>query len=483
MVTGLGLARHPTRQGANVGEHVNVERAKGAVGEGVRREHVLARRRDGVGLGARAVEEEVHRPGVKERERAVDDLGVNVTEHATSTKAVELEDVHPELLGALGGERIEVEAETQLLDRIGRQLRELGRFHEVDSTARRTNRVSSRTLAVTANAQLNLGAARDLDEARRATVTRNDVRDDRKSESGAARSTASRRVRSNESLEELRALRHVDTFAVVGDRDDGEGTVVMRIEAKFVRRVPRGVVDDVADHPLQHRRIARHPGRLHGRGVDAEFTHGAYAQGLLEQEVVEVYVDAHRFDLVLVVAREPEEVLDQAVEATTLAHDRLGDFGPVDALLFALGPLDGGEQRRQGAAQFVTGVRDELLLKLRSRLEPVEHGVDGARHARDLVVATGHRHPFGEVARRDSFNAASNRLDRRQRETDAQPDETARQQQQQREGDGHADEQDAHTVRDGRPVDVTEDQTQSPARRDRLHLTIADLRFRARYSR
>ena len=92
-------------------------------------------------------------------------------------------------------------------------------------------------------------------------------------------------------------------------------------------------------------------------------------------------------------------------------------------------PVTGGEQRRQGAAQFVTGVRDELLLKLRSRLEPVEHGVDGARHARDLVVATGHRHPFGEVARRDSFDAASNRLDRSQRETDAQPDETTRQQQ------------------------------------------------------
>src|SRR5664279_5383317 len=85
------------------------------------REHVLARRCDGVGLGARTVEEEIHRPGVKERERAVDDLGVNVTEHATSTKAVELEDVHPEFLGALGGERIEVEAEAQLLDRIGRQ--------------------------------------------------------------------------------------------------------------------------------------------------------------------------------------------------------------------------------------------------------------------------------------------------------------------------------------------------------------------------
>jgi len=43
---------------------------------------------------------------------------------------------------------------------------------------------------------------------------------DRQPESGAARSTASRRVRSNESLKESRALRHVDTFAVVGDRDD-----------------------------------------------------------------------------------------------------------------------------------------------------------------------------------------------------------------------------------------------------------------------
>jgi hypothetical protein len=108
------------------------------------------------GLGARSVEEEVHRSGVKERERAVDDLGVNVTEYATSTKAVELEDVHPELRGTLGGERIEVEAEAQLLDRIGRQLRELGRFHGVDSTSRRTNRVSSRTLAVATNAQLDL---------------------------------------------------------------------------------------------------------------------------------------------------------------------------------------------------------------------------------------------------------------------------------------------------------------------------------------
>ena len=191
-----------------------------------------------------------------------------------------------------------------------------------------------------------------------------DLGHDRQSETRAAGLTSARRVRTNEALKESAALADVDALAVVGDRDDRLGPVVVRIEFQFFRGVARGVVDDVADHALHHRRVAGDARRSHLRRVHAEFTEQSHALPLFEEQVVEVDIDTLDLGAQFIVAGEPREVVDQGFETTALAHNDLAHLVPIGAFGILRGPFGRREQRGERAAQFVAGVGDELLLEL-----------------------------------------------------------------------------------------------------------------------
>ena len=113
---------------------------------------------------------------------------------------------------------------------------------------------------------------------------------------------------------------------------------------------------------------------------------------LFEEQIVEVDVDTLDFGSVLVVSREPREIVDQRLETTALAHDDLAHFIPVRAIGILRGSFGGREQRGERTSQLVTRVGDELLLELRRGLESIQHGVDRSGHAGDFVLSSGRGH-------------------------------------------------------------------------------------------
>ena len=71
---------------------------------------------------------------------------------------------------------------------------------------------------------------------------------------------------------------------------------------------------------------------------------------------------------------------------------------------------------RDGRVQLVTDVLQQLPLRHDALIEPVEHLVDGLRHARD-VVATGDGNPLIEVRGRDALRHRAHLADRPQQAT------------------------------------------------------------------
>ena len=114
----------------------------------------------------------------------------------------------------------------------------------------------------------------------------------------------------------------------------------------------------------------------------------------------------------------------------------------VDARVgIAEGELEQGALEREGGAQLVRGVGDELSLRLEGRLEAGEQSVDGGAELLELVVGPFEVEPAVEVAGGDVAGGLGDRAQRAQGAAGDHPAEPEREHGHQRERERRVEEQ------------------------------------------
>ena len=342
-------------------------------------------------------------------------------------------------LPALAGQRVEVERHADHLDRVGRDVREFKRVHSAHFTrplnARQLpwaapSRPSRRTRS--SILEPDSTAMKRADPPWRTTISLTMARPRPVPPEWRLRARSARTNRSKS-----RALwADVDALPVVGDGHDRLVVLVVRVEAQLAgsrsaSRCPRRCGSCASSSRGRPVTLVGWIIVVSTSSVLSSRTRWLSSKSRSSRSTSALWI----VGAVLVVSGQPREVVDQGLEPPSFAHHDVAHLSPVRALGVVLGALGRDEQRRQGTSQLVTGVGDELLLELGRGLESVEHRVDRLGHARDLVVAARLGHPFREVRGRDGVDPSPDRLDGREREAHPEIDETARQEEQQRERD------------------------------------------------
>ncbi len=232
-----------------------------------------------------------------------------------------------------------------------------------------------------------------------------DVRDDGEAEPGAGQRAGGRR--SVEAVEDVRQVGVVDARAVVGDRDP-TGLDEDR-HRRPVGTELHGVVDQVRQRPIEHRRLAdqrhRRPGDFDATVVAAPGPVG-HRLGDLDQVALLGRLGACRVGA---------EVDDLGHQRGQLAQ--LGRHGVEDAPTIrrgevaALQELDAGSQRGQRGTQLVSGVGDQLSLLAAGPIERAEHRRQTRREPTDLVGAAGGERRVELLGSGDPFGAVGELLD------------------------------------------------------------------------
>jgi hypothetical protein len=264
-------------------------------------------------------------------------------------------------------------------------------------------------------------------------VSEGDLTRDGQAEAGRPGAAFAADVQADEPVEDAAPVGGGDAGAIVVDLDLRDVSARGRGDDDAAGRVAQGVVDEVAEEPLEVAGVAdsrelRLDAQFDLRPVGRQARHGVGEDG----GEVDGFLPSGK--LALVGSGEQQELLDELFQAGRLLHGALGDDrprGPVGVGQADFeGRADGGEWR----PQLVGGVGHEPALPAGGIVEPAEHVVHGVGQVPDLVGRTGFGHAPAEVGRGDLGDGPPEVFDGAQRPADDEPYGEAGQDQ--RDGDG-----------------------------------------------
>ena len=164
------------------------------------------------------------------------------------------------------------------------------------------------------------------------------------------------------------------------------------------------------------------------------------AGGLRTDDVIEVDVHLSQATGRIRHARQQQQVGDELPESMHIVGHavevRRGETGAS-----ALGDFECGLQSRDGTAQLVARVGDELPLRAHGVIEVGKHVIHRQSQPSDLILGWRHRNAFGQVGHADVLDASADAAHAGQRVSHRQPGGDAHSDQQQRpdrtQGDQH----------------------------------------------
>lgn len=159
-------------------------------------------------------------------------------------------------------------------------------------------------------------------------------------------------VEPDEAAEYPLAFRFGDTGAVVADRYLNGTVACDSLDPDVVPGVPDGVVQHIAEHPVQQMRVTlgRHASRR--AQLDGDRARGGSCTHLGEQ-VRDVDALSLGDELLVVCSGEQQELLDERFQPFCLPDGAAGDVRPRRLIPVGQGDLEGGADRGERAAQFV----------------------------------------------------------------------------------------------------------------------------------